>query len=166
MRKRQKLPRHKWQILYKKQSASTWMCLKGACHKVFDLYFFMIWTHLGPWQTSYSIFKFFFRFRWGIHIFKKLCGVHCASHGRVNPSQCDAAASQSPRCASLKGVNLNSVHGTAVWIALRSQTAHQGDKIKIFACLWLILKEQSGEIPLGVKNTSFMREKIWSKTKL
>ena len=32
--------------------------LKGVCHEIFDLRFFMIRTHLGPW----SIFKFSFDF--------------------------------------------------------------------------------------------------------
>ena len=30
--------------------------LKGVCHENFYLYFFMIRTHLGPWQKGYSIF--------------------------------------------------------------------------------------------------------------
>ena len=34
--------------------------LKGVCHKIFNLHFFMIWTHLGPWWTS--IFEFGFNF--------------------------------------------------------------------------------------------------------
>ena len=45
--------------------------------------------------------------------------------------------------------------------APRSQTAHRGVRIENFAVLWLLLKEQPGEIFLGV-NTSIMKEKVWS----
>ena len=42
----------------------------------------------------------------------------------------------------------------------RSQTAHCGVKIEIFVNLWLLLKGQSGQTPLGV-NTSFMKDNVW-----
>ena len=40
----------------------TCINLFKGCHEIFDLYFFMIWTHLRPWQTGWSIFEFFFDF--------------------------------------------------------------------------------------------------------
>ena len=43
--------------------------------------------------------------------------------------------------------------------------SHQKVKIKIFTCLWLVLKGQSEQIISWV-NTSIMKEKIWSKKKL
>ena len=59
-----------------------------------------------------------------------------------------------PRCASHRWDDHRGVHHTAemisaVCITPQRQTAHRGDEIEIFSCLWLLLKGQSGEILLG-----------------
>ena len=36
---------------------------KGVCHGIFDLYFFMIRTHLGPWYNRVKYFRIQFRIR-------------------------------------------------------------------------------------------------------
>ena len=60
----------------------------------------------------------------------------------------------------LCGVHHTRESSSAMCMTKRSQTAHGGVRIKIFESLWLLLKEQSGEIFLGV-NTFIMKDKIW-----
>ena len=90
---------------------------------------------------------------------------------------CISRWSQTPECASHRGVQLRGVHHTMEVIKIsqkgcgvhhtaesnctpQSQTVHCRVKIKIFVSLWLLLKWQSGEILLEV-NTSIRKEKIW-----
>ena len=68
--------------------------LKGVCHEIFDLHLFHDSNPYRPLMSRLKYFRIRFQFR-DIRIFKKFCGVQCASY-----------------C----GVKLRSVHHTAVSI--------------------------------------------------
>ena len=55
---------------------------------------------------------------------------------------------------------------SAVCITPQRQTAHCGDEIEIFSCLWWLLKGQSGEIPKGMNTSINYHERKDMKYKL
>ena len=115
---------------------------KRECVTRFRSPFFPWFKPIRACDKQAKVFSIFWNLK-DIQICKKLHGVH------------HAAKSDSTVCIPLQS------QSAAVWCTLQSQTAHHEVEIEIFACLWLLLKGQSGEILLGV-NTSIMKEKIWS----
>ena len=85
--------------------------LKGVCHEIFDLHFFHDSIPSRPLINRLKYFKIRFRFRQDIRILKKLSGVHPTAES--DSAVCIIPRSQTPQCASYRGVRLCSVHHTA-----------------------------------------------------
>ena len=124
--------------------------LKGMCYKIFYHYFFLSGVHHSAETIS------------AVCITPLSQSPRCASHCVVIVLNFSAVKitifQKTLRYASLLGDNLRGVHHSTetistVCITPHRQTAHCKVKIEIFACLWLLLKEQSVEIILGVSTS-------------
>ena len=114
----------------------SFLLLKGSVSRDVLPLFFHDSNPYGSMITRLKYFRIIFWFRQDIPIFKELHSVHHTVES--SSAVCIVPWSQAPRCAS-----------------------HRGVKIKKKSGLGLLVKGQSGEIPLGV-NSSIVKEKIWS----
>ena len=93
--------------------------LKGQSNEILEPHFFHNSNQLGPLTNELKYFRFWFRFRRDIHIFKNFPGV-CDLGESISPGY-HTAQSQSPRGIILRKVNLPGVSypGESVFSTLK-----------------------------------------------
>ena len=100
----------------------TDLSLKGVCHKIFDLQFFLwfepIWAPDKQAKIFSNLVSILLRYsnflknpRCASHCGVRLCGVLHSTES--SSTVCIPPRSQTPRCASHRGVKLRSVHHTS-----------------------------------------------------